>query len=587
MGKLKPHEVRYFLNKENDYDKDDYYDDVIRNMEGAEAFSLSPENDLYTKACTSLLESMYYVPNMKDQLNNLRKLVLQLVAENKEEYVAKLAIYSQERMYLRDFPLVLAVELILSTNKKLPYLKHMVERVITRPDMIYKIVKYYLMAIRSDNYDDDFKNIIDRKITLPHQLQKGIALAFRKFDEYQFAKWNKEEDLSFRRLIRITHPKPATHAQNVVFNHIRRNKLDAPYTWERHLALTMKERANDIISNTIRNFKELQYTDNLNSFVSIRKYAKENLAQEVYLDIEKFIYEQRNVVRKKIWEEFVESNRLGYMATVMNLRSMARLQINNLDKALNYIKNKEAVKKSKLLPFTFMAAHNALVKAKNLIDSEIYEKCSYTLDNAFRSSIDNIDLFLDKKNLIAADVSGSMYHKKSKNSILMNVDVGVLFGLLLTLKGEENTFGVFGDNFMIITPKKLESIIGNNVLEGYGKFLKWVDSKVGYSTNGWKVLKEAREEMNCQFDNIVMVTDCELYGGREFETKRQWDNYKKINKDARMFLFNMASYGTVPVEPGNDVYLVSGFTKETFRMLSELVKGENNIEHLIKETIEL
>jgi len=93
--------------------------------------------------------------------------------------VAQLAVYAREQMHLRTVPLVLAVELAKLHNGD-NLVSWLVARVVQRADEITELLAYYQLAN-------------ERKGTkklglLSKQMQKGLALAFNRFDEYQFAK---------------------------------------------------------------------------------------------------------------------------------------------------------------------------------------------------------------------------------------------------------------------------------------------------------------------------------------------------------------------------------------------------------------
>jgi len=78
----------------------------VANFEGAKAFTLSPEMELYTAVVTWSLDDSFYEKN-EDRLVRLRG----LIAKCDPEFVGKLAVYARTKMYLRSVPLVLVTEL--------------------------------------------------------------------------------------------------------------------------------------------------------------------------------------------------------------------------------------------------------------------------------------------------------------------------------------------------------------------------------------------------------------------------------------------------------------------------------------------
>ena len=76
----------------------------IVNHEGAKAFKLSNELELYTAVVTATLSNKFYETENKT-LTRIKK----LVALCDPIFVAKLAIYTREEIYLRSIPIVLVV----------------------------------------------------------------------------------------------------------------------------------------------------------------------------------------------------------------------------------------------------------------------------------------------------------------------------------------------------------------------------------------------------------------------------------------------------------------------------------------------
>lgn len=71
---------------------------------------------------------------------------------------------------------------------------------------------------------------------LSKQLQKGLALAFNRFDEYQFAKYNRNTGVKLRDALFLVHPKAKDEGQQALFDKIVQNTLQTPYTWETELS---------------------------------------------------------------------------------------------------------------------------------------------------------------------------------------------------------------------------------------------------------------------------------------------------------------------------------------------------------------
>jgi len=68
-----------------------------------------------------------------------------------------------------------------------------------------------------------------------------LALAFNKFDEYQFSKYNRDADVKLRDALFLVHPRPKTELQQLLFDKIAADTLDTAYTWETELSRAGQE----------------------------------------------------------------------------------------------------------------------------------------------------------------------------------------------------------------------------------------------------------------------------------------------------------------------------------------------------------
>ena len=81
------------------------------------------------------------------------------------------------------------------------------------------------------------------------------------------------------------------------------------------------------------------------------------------------------------------------------------------------------------------------------------------------------------------------------------------------------------------------------------------------------------------YDYICLFSDMQLwnsYGGRD-TFAAEWDAYKReVNRDAKLALFDLAGYGTTPVDAvRRDVFLIAGFSEKIFQVLPKLAEGQN------------
>ena len=139
--------------------------------------------------------------------------VKQLLDEVSMEDARQVLMDAKFKSKLRHMPLYL---LILFAEKK--WLdKNDVSAVCTRVDDMTELLSLYWK---------------DGRKPLSHQLIKGLALAIPRFNEYEFAKYNRAKAVKLRDVFRIARPKPKNDAQSALWKRVVAGELTVPDTWE-------------------------------------------------------------------------------------------------------------------------------------------------------------------------------------------------------------------------------------------------------------------------------------------------------------------------------------------------------------------
>lgn len=473
---------------------------ITTNYEGAKAYKMNSELELYSLVCTCALQDKFYT-SANLELERLRK----LIKECSSEFVCKLAIYAREQMYLRSIPFVLIVELMkVNGGQKIG---KTVERIIQRADEITEILSYYQIANNRQG---------QKKLNkLSKQLQRGIKEAFNKFDEYQFAKYNRKTEIKIKDAMFLTHPKPKDEKQKELFTKIANDTLETPYTWEVELS--------------------------------------------------------KGLDKKKTWEELIDSKKVGFMALLRNLRNIldAEVSMDHIIKVCEYLSNKNAVLKSKQLPFRFLSAYIEIEDRSNKYTSLLLE----ALERAIIHTAENIKgCDYNTSVCIACDVSGSMQKTINNRSTVMLFDIGLVLGMLLHHRCRSVITGMFGEIWKIIQMPR------NNILSNVMNYYKR-EGEVGYTTHGYLVIQDLIDR-NIKVDKIMIFTDCQLYGA---DMQRLWNDYKKLYPESKLYLFDLDGYGNTPLNVNNkEVFMISGWSDKIFDVLEGLEKVEDSLK-LIKD----
>jgi 60 kDa SS-A/Ro ribonucleoprotein len=510
----------------------------VKNYEGAKAFAMGAEMELYTAVVTWSLNDSFYEKS-EDRLIRLRE----LIAKCDPLFVGKLAVYARTKMYMRSVPLVLVAELAkLHSGDNL--VARVTDGVIGRADEITELLACYeLMNKRTGT----------KKLNrLSKQMQKGLTAAFNRFDEYQFAKYNRDGAIKLRDALFLVHPKAKDELQQVLFNKIAGDTLQTPYTWETELS-------------------------------ALGQMGFDSL-------------EARAEAFKAKWEELIDSNKLGYMALLRNLRNIqdAGVSYAHFQKVCSVLADADKVAKAKQFPFRYLAAYRELVNAaaaspvKGLtkkLGALLLGNKGYTgelldaLEKAVQASAANIKGFdYQTRVLLACDVSGSMQTPVSAKSKVFLYDVGLMLAMLLQSRCKNVEVGMFGDSWKTIAVPRASIL--SNVQEFYKR-----EGEVGYATNGYLVI-EGLLSRKVKMDKIFMFTDCQLWnsGLTGDNIQALWLQYKSlVSPGARLYLFDLQGYGQAPLQLlRNDVYLVAGWSDKVFDVLAALENGASALDEINK-----
>ncbi len=247
-----------------------------RTHEGAPARIVSVEAQLRRSVMACLLwENQFYEDGVE-----IASRIAELVPKVDAAKVAALAVEAREQMKLRHAPLLLVREMArYATHRAL--VAETLERVIQRADELSEFLAIYWATGRQP---------------LSAQVKKGLAAAFRKFDAYALAKYNRENPVKLRDVLFLAHAKPRDEAQAALWKQLAEGDLGSPDTWE----VALSAGAN----------------------------------------------------KRETFERLLRENRLGALAVLRNLRNMAE---SGVDEKL--VKSAlRGLNTSRVLPFRFIAA---------------------------------------------------------------------------------------------------------------------------------------------------------------------------------------------------------------------------------------
>lgn len=130
--------------------------------------------------------------------------------------LAALAVEARKEFHLRHVPLLLLVSLC-QTGPGL--VADAVAVALSRPDEMGELLKIYWSTPGNGH-------------SVPRQLRKGLQRSLKIFREQTLAKYDRDDSVKLRDVLRLARPKPDSEEQSALFKRVRDRELKTPDTWE-------------------------------------------------------------------------------------------------------------------------------------------------------------------------------------------------------------------------------------------------------------------------------------------------------------------------------------------------------------------
>lgn len=377
--------------------------------------------------------------------------------------------------------------------------------------------KKYVRRVLSEIVErvDDMAEILSYYLNvygkpIPNSLKKGLGDSFIRFDEYSLAKYNRAKEIKLKDIVNLVHPRPSTGKQSDMFKRLLEDNLETPFTWETMLSS-----------------------------------------------------EGNN---KNTWEKLIDSNKLGYMAILRNLRNIIKAEPDNIEKVYEILENENRVKNSKQLPFRYYSAFNVLSN-EGLGTSKIYD----VLENAIRLSTKNIGR-LSGKTFISTDVSGSMRSTLSRKSDTTCAEIGTVLMAIANSICDEAITSTFDTRFKITPFAATNGIITN------ANSIRVTGGGTNLSLPIYHLL-----DNKIYVDRIIILSDNEINYGYARVCQDLINQYRKqVNPNVWVHAIDLLGYGTQQFK-GDKVNIIAGWNEKILEFIPNVENGLSNIKDKIEE----
>lgn len=349
----------------------------VTNHEGVRARHTTPYVELRRMTLAALLfEDTFYEGGGVQAAK-----VAELVTRCQPEDVAALAIECRDRMYLRHMPLFLIRELARVKGNG-AIVAAALERVIQRPDELGEYLALYWKLPTDSKATGAKTPMLPKRQPLSAGSKRGLARAFKKFNAETLAKYDRDNAVKLRDVMRLVHARPE-------------NFLDAAdaksFVWKTTPPQTHKVKRHAEGQGAV--WQQL-----------INRTLESPDTWEVALSA--------GADKKTTFERLLREQKLGGLAFLRNLRNMVGA---NVDTALMRARFTGPFKK--VLPFRFLAAlKHAPSMATELNDAML------------RAAVDLPKL--DGTTIVLIDVSPSMHAQVSAKSDITREDAAIGVAIL-------------------------------------------------------------------------------------------------------------------------------------------------------------
>lgn len=195
----------------------------VYTHEGCRAKNINKELELQR----ALMACMLWEDSFYESGEDIAKRLSGLIKHVEPERVAWLAAEARNNFKLRHAPLLVVREMARLPEHK-AFVRQALEAVIQRADEIAEFLSIYWK---------------DGRQPISKQVRLGLADAFHRFNEYQFAKYNRDAAVKLRDVLFLSHAKPEGRKEEALFRKIAEDTLDTPDTWETLLSGGCDKRA--------------------------------------------------------------------------------------------------------------------------------------------------------------------------------------------------------------------------------------------------------------------------------------------------------------------------------------------------------
>lgn len=514
----------------------------VRNEAGGPAYRLPPKHALAQVAATGCFGGVYYAA-AESQLAELRALIDQL---NENLFLAKLAVYSRERAYMKDMP----AALLLALAQRDSQLFHRAfDRVVDNG----RVLRTLFQMLRSGQFG--------RK-SLSSSLQRAFQRWLNSASVNALLSASIGNDPSLRDVLRLARPTPKDNARRALFGWLTDKPVEK---WAPATEADLPEQVERLAAYRQAETPELQ------AGILARLSARWDLLADA----------ARGPL---VWKAI--ARQMGPQALRMNLNTLARHEVLGDREMADYVAGRIAdadeIRRSRQFPYQYLAAYlNA--------GDNVPQKIKAALHQAAEIACGNVPE-LPGPVLIGLDTSGSMqspvtgHRGRGATSKLRCVDVAALFAAAILRRNPDSIVVPFDTRAYQAKLDPQDTIL--SLAERLAKY-------GGGGTDCSLPLNEANtKHRDRKFAGAVLVSDTESWvcGGRRFAAglngstgvMTEWQQFVKNQLrlqgaamiGPKLICIDLQPYTTSQAPDRADILNIGGFSDAVFSVVASFLASD-------------
>lgn len=528
---------------------------TVRNEAGGPAYALQPKHALAQFAATGCFNGTYYA-SAENQLDTLKTLIAQV---NDNSFLAKLAVYSRERAYLKDMPVALAAAL---STRDTALFHRVFDRVVDNG----RVLRTLFQMIRSGQFG---------KKSLSSSLQRAFQRWLNTASVEKLISASIGNDPTLRDILRMARPTPPDNSRRALFGWLTDKEVTK---WAPATEADLPEQ--------VRLLTAFRHAETAEQQIAL--LDRLHVRWDLLADAAK---------GTKVWTAIART--MGPQALRMNLNTLQRHGVFDDATTVKYVADRLAdeaeIRRSRQFPYQFFAAY------LNTTD-EVPRAIKTALHKAAEIACGSIPE-LPGPVVIGLDVSGSMQSPVTGNrgrgatSKMRCVDVAALVAAALLRRNPDSIVVPFDTQAFDAKFDPADSIL--SLAERLAQF------GGGGTDCSLPIRKANADYAKRKFAGVVLFSDNEswVYQGRRFGygasgstgVMTEWQQFVQnqvrlqsgMSTHPRLICIDLQPNQTTQAPERSDILNIGGFSDAVFDVIAAFLASDSGRHVAEVEAIEL